>query len=463
MESKIKFVESETVELKKTTAQLKHAVNSIVSILNKHGYGELYFGIKNDGTVVGMEVSEKSLRQVSQAIAENIEPRIYPNIQLINYKGSHCIGVMFSGQEKPYYANGRAFIRIGDEDRRLSAKELENMIIEKNRNRLRWDKDICHNATFDDICCKKLERFLNAAGLEYKGIPNDLDKLGMLQHNQLLNAAVLFFGKEPERFFPNAKLRCAVFATSGTAYIIDRQEYTGDVFSLIEKAEDYILKNIHIGMKLDGLVRVDVPEISRDAFREAVINAFCHRDYYEYDSVNIAIFKDRLEIRNPGGLYGGLTIEQIRREMVSRRRNERIADLFHRVHFIEKWGRGISLILSNEPTADFKEVADMFITTLKRKNYVPDGLYGEISYPNEDDIKAREMGLLEQMIKGLSGIQQQIMRIVFDDPFMSGKKMAEIIGISTASISKNIGALKRKGLLKRVGTAGKGRWRIVYH
>jgi len=120
------------------------------------------------------------------------------------------------------------------------------------------------------------------------------------------------------------------------------------------------------------MYRVDIPEISKAAFREAVINAFCHRDYYEYDSVNIAIFKDRLEIRNPGGLFGGLTIEQIKSEMVSRRRNEIIAELFHRIHFVEKWCRGISLILSKEPTADFKEVADIFITTFKRKNYDAD-------------------------------------------------------------------------------------------
>jgi len=92
-------------------------------------------------------------------------------------------------------------------------------------------------------------------------------------------------------------------------------------------------ETINIGMRLDGLVRVDVPEIDRDAFREAIINAFCHRDYFEYDSVNIAIFKDRLEIRNPGRLYGGLTIKQIRTRMVSQRRNELIADIFHRGSF----------------------------------------------------------------------------------------------------------------------------------
>jgi ATP-dependent DNA helicase RecG len=169
-------------------------------------------------------------------------------------------------------------------------------------------------------------------------------------------------------------------------------------------AEEYILKNIHIGMKLAGLYREDVPEISQAAFREAVINAFCHRDYNEYDSVNIAVFKDRVEIRNPGGLFGGLTIEQIKKEPIpkrraapaaqegpgsfqsdphnekdcffctlfrgnSKRRNELIAEMFHRVHLVEKWGRGIDLILSSEPTANFKEVADIFITTFERKNY----------------------------------------------------------------------------------------------
>jgi len=103
-------------------------------------------------------------------------------------------------------------------------------------------------------------------------------------------------------------------------------------------------------------VRVDVPEIDPEAFREAIINAFCHRDYREYDSVNIAIFKDRLEIRSPGLLYGGLTVSDIRNKMISVRRNELLADLFQRSHRIEKWGRGIKMILEREPRTDFEEV-----------------------------------------------------------------------------------------------------------
>jgi ATP-dependent DNA helicase RecG len=237
-----------------------------------------------------------------------------------------------------------------------------------------WDKEFCPKASIENVGAGKIKRFFKGANLKYTDVPNALEKLNLSKNGNVLNPALLFFGKKPEQFFPNAKLRCAVFGTTTTAFIIDRQEYTGDVFYLIEKAEEYILKNIHIGMKLNGMYRVDVPEISGEAFREAVINAFCHRDYYDYDSVNIAVFKDRLEIRNPGGLFGGLTIEQIKHEMVSKRRNEIIAELFHRVHFVEKWGRGISLILSEEPTADFKEVADIFITTFKRKNYVPNDM-----------------------------------------------------------------------------------------
>jgi len=208
---------------------------------------------------------------------------------------------------------------------------------------------------------------LKTASLKYDSLKNACNKLRIFRDGNLLNAAVILFGKKPQSFFPNAKLRCAVFGTTDTSFPIDMKDFEGDLFYLIEKAEEYILKNIYIGMKIEGLRRVDIPEIDKEAIREAIINAFCHRDYYEYDSTNIAVFKDRVEIRNPGLLYGGLTIEKIKTEMISERRNELIAELFHRVHYIEKWGRGISLILSKEPNTEFKEVGTHFIVVFKRK------------------------------------------------------------------------------------------------
>ena len=96
---------------------------------------------------------------------------------------------------------------------------------------------------------------------------------------------------------------------------------------MIEEAQKYILKNIHIGMRLKGLYREDVPEISSEAMREVIINAFCHRDYRDPDYVQIAVFKNRVEIRSPGGLYDDMTIEKMLHGNVSKRRNPLIANL----------------------------------------------------------------------------------------------------------------------------------------
>jgi len=434
--------ESETLELKKSTSELKEGIISIVSILNKHQKGELYFGIRNDGEILGQFVTEKTIRDISKSISDNIEPKIFPKINEVILEGKKCVHIEFSGNDVPYYALGRAYVRVGDEDKKISAQELEHYILKKNRDKLRWDIEICIKAKLKDIDEEKIQVFIKKTSLEYHSIKSSLEKLGLIKDGKLLNAAILLFGKHPENFFPNVKLRCAVFGET-TATTIDMQDFEGDVFTLIEEAEKYILKNIHIGMRLEGLRRVDVPEIDQEAFREAIINAFCHRDYHEFDSVNVAIFRDRLEIRSPGGLYGGLTIEKIKKEMVSKRRNEVIAEMFHRINFVEKWGRGISLILSKEPTADFRVITGIFITTFKRK-----------------EVEKVGKGLVDKLVEGLAENQKKILKLIAKNPQISKREMAGKIGISTTAIDKNLNSLKKRGILKRIGSAKGGHWEL---
>jgi len=135
----MKLKESERLELKKSTSEIKEAIISIASILNKHKKGELYFGINNDGTVIGLTITQKTLRDVSKAISEHIEPKIYPKVEKITIESRQCIKVEFHGEDTPYLAYGRAYMRVGDEDRQLSAKELENMFLRKNREGLSWE------------------------------------------------------------------------------------------------------------------------------------------------------------------------------------------------------------------------------------------------------------------------------------------------------------------------------------
>ena len=171
------------------------------------------------------------------------------------------------------------------------------------------------------------------------------------------------------------------------------------------------------------------------------------------NSVNIAIFKDRMEIRNPGGLVDGLTIDQINRDMISKRRNEIIAQLFHRVHFVEQWGRGIDLILSQEPDTDFKIVADIFVTTFKRKNYEepliikqPHLTYGtRMKTPDISNKKPSE----------------QIIILLRDDPSRSIIELSEFIGLSSSGVKYHLHKLKKAGTLKRVGSQRGGHWEIT--
>lgn len=127
----MQFKESETVELKKSTSELKEAVISIAAILNKHGKGELYFGIKDDGTVLGQMCGKDTVKDVTEAISTHIEPKIFPNVSTKKIQGKHCIKVVFRGSHRPYLAYGRAYARVGESDKQLSVQEMEDEFLKK--------------------------------------------------------------------------------------------------------------------------------------------------------------------------------------------------------------------------------------------------------------------------------------------------------------------------------------------
>src|SRR3989338_2880892 len=139
----INLVESETIDLKKSTSELKEGIISIAAILNKHKQGKLYFGVKNDGAVIGQDVSEKTLREISKAISDFIEPKIYPEITKEIIHGKNCVNVTFSGDSIPYFAYGRAYIRVADENKTLSATELKRLILKYSQQS--WEVNISDN------------------------------------------------------------------------------------------------------------------------------------------------------------------------------------------------------------------------------------------------------------------------------------------------------------------------------
>ena len=446
-------VESETVELKTSLAELKQGLISLVAMLNKHGQADLWFGVSPSGQPVGLMVTDKTLRDVSQALAAHIKPRLYPEITSVDVAGKTCLRVHATGHQKPYFAHGRAYIRVADEDRQMSARELENLILKRNSAALRWDNEPSTTA-LAELSEEKIRRFVERAGLPWDSTANALTKLGLLQEGQLLNAARLFFAHQP------IQLRCAVFASTTSATIIDRHDFDGDILELIDEAEKYILKNIHIGMRLEGMRRVDVPEIARAALREAVINAFCHRDWRDPDYIQIAIYKNRVEIRNPGGLFDGLTFEAMRRGNVSHRRNPLIADLFRRIEMVEAWGRGMPLILENAPSVEFREIARLFVASFERPS-ASLVTTSETSPGTPENAKETPENAKETPEKHQRNTKELLLQALEAQPGLTVKGLALAMHLSDASVRHHLRVLQADKKLRHVGPTKGGHWEVT--
>ncbi len=455
--------ESETVEPKKSLAELKQGLVSIAAILNKHQAGTLYFGVSPAGAVVGLDMNEKTLRDLSQAIAAHIEPKIFPKVSEMALQGKRCIKVEFNGDDTPYFAYGRAYMRVADEDRQLSVKQLKALIASQGREASRWDHQP-GEFSLADLDPAKIKAFVQRAKLAWDTPKNALAKLALIKQGRLLNPARLFFGTTP------LQLRCAVFLSTESSTIIDRHDFDGDILELIEEAQKYILKNIHIGMRLEGLRRVDVPEIAVEALREAVINAFCHRDYFDPDYVQVAVFKDRVEIRNPGRLYGNLTIDDLRKGNVSQRRNPLIADLFRRISMVEAWGRGMPLILKHAPDAEFREVGNLFIAAFNRPSFLEQEVEGqgatseavqEKSVVDEKTTKKPQRNHIETAKKPHSNHKELILAAIKTQPSISIKELAAQCDMSVYSVRHHIDKLKELGVIRHVGPTKAGRWEVT--
>jgi len=176
-----------------------------------------------------------------------------------------------------------------------------------------------------------------------------------------------------------------------------------------------------------------------------------HRDYFEKGAnVQIDILDDRLVVTNFGSLIKPLTKETLGKIAV--RRNPLIADLFHRIHLVEKMGTGINRIreeCKKHGNIKFQiEANGFFIATFKLKKV------GEV-IPKISD------RLVEGLVEGLVESQKEILKLISQNPYISKQELSNKIGISTTAVDKNISKLKQKGLLKRVGPAKGGHWELI--
>ncbi|MBI2988837.1 MAG: DUF4062 domain-containing protein [Deltaproteobacteria bacterium] len=316
-----------------------------------------------------------------------------------------------------------------------------------------FDAASCPRATLADISAEKLKWFLDAARRERRyalaaNTPAEkaLAHLNLLGHDhgrrRPTHAAVLLFGREPQRFLPTSEVKCMHFhGTEVRKPIPSYQIHKGTAFDLVDQAVDFVMSKLarSVGTRERGPqapVRYDLPE---EAVTEAIVNAVAHRDYTSNASVQVMLFIDRLEVWNPGELPPNLTPEQLRQEHASIPRNPLISEPLFLARYIEKAGTGTLDMIercreANLPEPDFEQRAGQFVVTLWRDWLTIEAL-------SRFPLNERQRKLIDYL-----KVDFQITNSQYQQKFSVAKRTASL----------DLAALVAAGLLEKTGTTGKG-------
>ena len=197
---------SETVEFKKSTSLLKEAIETICAFANRNG-GYLIFGVKNNGEIIGQQISDDTLKYVANAIKLNTEPKLYPSIEKLELENRTCLLITVEESPlKPHLAYGRAFTRVAASNQKLQREQYE-YLLQQRYNGYGFDHQIQAEAILSDIDSEAVYQFLEKANSvrnfnENLLLPLDiiLQKLELMKDNKITNAALLLFGKNPQKF-----------------------------------------------------------------------------------------------------------------------------------------------------------------------------------------------------------------------------------------------------------------------
>ena len=345
--------------------------------------GALIFGISDKDEVIGLDNYKKDSENISEIIKTKIEP--LPKVTLKHYlieDKNIIILFVHSGKETPYYftegGHQTAYIRLGSESIPAKNSDLINLILKgKNRSYDSLGTDIKK----DNVSFTKLKSlYYLKTGNEFTD--SDLESFGLVNKDSFLTNAGALLADEP--IIKHSRIFCTRWngldMTSGIEEALNDSEFEGSILLLLQNAENFIKVNTKKKWKKGNESRIEMPDYPERAIQEVLVNAIIHRDYAVIGSeIHIDIYDDRIEIYSPGGMFDGSFIqEQNIMEISSLRRNPIIADLFNRIHLMERRGSGLKKIISSyknainytqEKEVEFKSTQKDFKVILKNLNY----------------------------------------------------------------------------------------------
>lgn len=417
------FQESETVELKEIVVD--DIKKEIIAFANGEG-GRLYIGVRDDGTVTGLESVDNVSLQISNMVRDAIKPDLtmFLHYKTIEIEEKQVLEIEIQrGTERPYYIAKKGlrpegvYVRQGYSSVPANDTAIRRMIKETDGDRFEEMRSLEQNLTFVETSREFARRNVEF-GLQ------QMKTLKLLNNDGIYTNLGLLLSEQCKH-----TIKVAVFQGADQSVFKDRREFSGSLFKQLNEVYEYIDMHNQTQSTFNKLLRIDTRDYPEDALREALLNLMVHRDYGFQASALISIYEDRIEFVSVGGLVSGIDLEDIMMG-ISVCRNQNLANVFYRLQLIEAYGTGIRKILN--AYHDVKQKPEIQHTQNAFK----------IILPNRNQSLERK-----EEYEVLSKTEQQIIELMKKNGKLSRKEIETKLELSTSTALRLLKKLTEKNLV----------------
>lgn len=430
-------VDIEFKELDRMKGTLPDSVpKEIIAFANTEG-GELYIGIRNDGSVVGVADPDDVMTRVSNVAHDTILPDIMPFIQIrsVEMDGKQVVKTTVSvGSERPYYLAKEGlkpkgvYVRRGSACIPLNEAGIREMIMDSSGKSYEECRSLNQELTFETLSVEMASRDVEFGSAQMK-------TLKMVGSDGLYtNLALLLSDQCPQT------IKVAVFQGNDNAVFRERKEFTGSLLKQLNDAYQFLDFYNKTEARFEGLRRSDQRDYPEDALREALLNSIIHRDYLFTGSTIINMFDGHVEFISLGGLVSGISMEAIFMG-VSQSRNPNLAAVFYRLGLVESYGTGVRKIMrlykGFTSTPVFQTAEGAFTVELPNRNETRD------TERNHADETSSVTGTASRSQKD----KDMVFALAKEKGAVTRKEVEEACGVGSTKAYKLLKALCEDGLL----------------
>ena len=422
------FTESEVIELKSEV--VSDLCKEVIAFANTKG-GTLYIGVRNDGTVVGIEDADRVTLQINNMVRDSIKPDVtmfvHYETQAVGGKTILAVTVQ-KGTGRPYYLASKClnpsgvYVRNGTSTDPATDTAIRKMIKETDGDCFEDMRSLEQNLTFQ------------AASAQFAKckVPFDASKmqtLGLVSPDGIYSNIAMLLSDQC-----SSTIKAATFSGIDKSEFQDRREFGGSLFAQMEDMYAYLDLRNRTKATFDGLYRHDARDYPEEALREALLNSLVHRDYSFSASTLISVYDDRIEFVSVGGLPNGIALEDILLGL-SVCRNPKLAAVFYRLNLIEAYGTGMPKILKAYAGSGVKPKIEVSSNAFK------------ITLPNRNSA-TRDLSAVSDTTKSK---EEQILAWIEANGHIVRSDVDALLHVSQATANRILKRMVADGLLRQEG------------